>query len=290
MIRTLLVSTKPLPSTVQPVQSRQAGRSGVGVDTAYPRHGYAVSSLMDTAYWLTEVTTDIEATTDRAGNSTCNSSVSNTTATPTGVTPLINTTATSTVETNIGGVECERCQNASANKNRGVKVSNEHVNEFPSSYATKLSPTPLTKANLRKHEANVPQDVDYDIWLYAASVHEGEDHSRLCEKFPRLFHFDRYKGVGWRIKEGGTIESGNGNGIGCGNLEGERLETNASWLRNGVAFGFLLLPGCSLFAPPGMRCVFWFLWSDLSILMVPVCFLLLQFEVLCCYNTVVAIL
>ncbi|GJY69451.1 ribonuclease H-like domain-containing protein [Tanacetum coccineum] len=26
--------------------------SGVGVDTAYPRHGYAVSSLMDTVYWL----------------------------------------------------------------------------------------------------------------------------------------------------------------------------------------------------------------------------------------------
>ncbi|GJX64186.1 hypothetical protein Tco_0298529 [Tanacetum coccineum] len=28
--------------------------SGVGVDTAYPRHGYAVSSLMDTAYWSSE--------------------------------------------------------------------------------------------------------------------------------------------------------------------------------------------------------------------------------------------
>ncbi|GJR17582.1 hypothetical protein Tco_0966109 [Tanacetum coccineum] len=28
--------------------------SGVGVDTAYPRHKYAVSSLMDTAYWLSE--------------------------------------------------------------------------------------------------------------------------------------------------------------------------------------------------------------------------------------------
>ncbi|GJZ31678.1 hypothetical protein Tco_0576725 [Tanacetum coccineum] len=28
--------------------------SGVGVDTAYPRHGYAVSSLMDMAYWLSE--------------------------------------------------------------------------------------------------------------------------------------------------------------------------------------------------------------------------------------------
>ncbi|GJW35092.1 hypothetical protein Tco_0058012 [Tanacetum coccineum] len=29
-------------------------RSEVGVDTAYPRHGYAVSSLMDTAFWLSE--------------------------------------------------------------------------------------------------------------------------------------------------------------------------------------------------------------------------------------------
>ncbi|GJY48059.1 hypothetical protein Tco_0438015 [Tanacetum coccineum] len=29
-------------------------RSGVGVDTAYPRHGYAVSSLMDTTYWLSK--------------------------------------------------------------------------------------------------------------------------------------------------------------------------------------------------------------------------------------------
>ncbi|GJV52587.1 hypothetical protein Tco_1448328, partial [Tanacetum coccineum] len=28
--------------------------SGVGVDTAYPRNGYAVSSLMDMAYWLSE--------------------------------------------------------------------------------------------------------------------------------------------------------------------------------------------------------------------------------------------
>ncbi|GKE59444.1 zinc knuckle CX2CX4HX4C containing protein [Tanacetum coccineum] len=95
----------------------------------------------------TEVTTDIEATTDRAGNSTCNSSVSNINATPTGVTPLINTTAASTVEMNIGGVECERC----------------------------LEPCLWQKANLRKHEANVPQDVDYDIWLHAASVHKVKD-------------------------------------------------------------------------------------------------------------------
>ncbi|GJY80423.1 hypothetical protein Tco_0493174, partial [Tanacetum coccineum] len=66
----LLVSTKPLPSTVQPAQSDKHDliRSGVGVDTAYAgigydvleflgvgtTHGYAVSSLMDTAYWLSE--------------------------------------------------------------------------------------------------------------------------------------------------------------------------------------------------------------------------------------------
>ncbi|GKD93097.1 hypothetical protein Tco_1372934, partial [Tanacetum coccineum] len=29
-------------------------RSGVSADTAYPRHGYVVSSLMDTVYWLSE--------------------------------------------------------------------------------------------------------------------------------------------------------------------------------------------------------------------------------------------
>ncbi|GJS79612.1 hypothetical protein Tco_0729493, partial [Tanacetum coccineum] len=28
--------------------------SGVGVDAVYPRHRYAISSLMDTAYWLSE--------------------------------------------------------------------------------------------------------------------------------------------------------------------------------------------------------------------------------------------
>ncbi|GJT48401.1 hypothetical protein Tco_0974558 [Tanacetum coccineum] len=35
----------------------------------------------------------------------------------------------------------------------------------PSSYANKLSLTSLTKANLRKLEANVPNDADYDVWL-----------------------------------------------------------------------------------------------------------------------------
>ncbi|GJY55815.1 hypothetical protein Tco_0454930 [Tanacetum coccineum] len=46
------------------------------------------------------------------------------------------------------------------------------MNKFPSSYATKLSPTSLTKANLRKHEVNVPYDADYDVLLHLALVHE----------------------------------------------------------------------------------------------------------------------
>nr|GEW48326.1 hypothetical protein [Tanacetum cinerariifolium] len=58
----------------------------------------------------------------------------------------------------------------------GNIVSNEPVmNEVPLSYATKLSPTSLTKANLRKLEANVPNDVYYDVWLHIALVHEVND-------------------------------------------------------------------------------------------------------------------
>nr|GEW11582.1 hypothetical protein [Tanacetum cinerariifolium] len=55
-------------------------------------------------------------------------------------------------------------------------VSNGRVmNEVPLSYATKLSPTSLTKTNLRKLEVNVPNDVYYDVWLTIASVHELND-------------------------------------------------------------------------------------------------------------------
>ncbi|GKE51543.1 hypothetical protein Tco_1486699, partial [Tanacetum coccineum] len=46
------------------------------------------------------------------------------------------------------------------------------MNEVSSSYAHKLSPTSSTKVNLRKHDADVPNDADYDIWLPLASVHE----------------------------------------------------------------------------------------------------------------------
>ncbi|GJW96294.1 putative ribonuclease H-like domain-containing protein [Tanacetum coccineum] len=46
------------------------------------------------------------------------------------------------------------------------------LKEILASYANKLSPTSLTNANLRKLEANVLNDADYDIWLSLASVHE----------------------------------------------------------------------------------------------------------------------
>ncbi|GKA99599.1 putative reverse transcriptase domain-containing protein [Tanacetum coccineum] len=59
-------------------------------------------------------------------------------------------------------------------KSGSEKVGKEHLmNEAPSSYANKLSPTSLTKANLQKLEANVSNDADYDVWLPLASVHEG---------------------------------------------------------------------------------------------------------------------
>ncbi|GKF29398.1 hypothetical protein Tco_0095740, partial [Tanacetum coccineum] len=61
--------------------------------------------------------------------------------------------------------------------NGGEKVSNHHVNEFPS-YATKLSPTSSIKANIRKHEVNVPNDVDYDVLLTLASVDEVNDRMK----------------------------------------------------------------------------------------------------------------
>ncbi|GKC88310.1 retrotransposon protein, putative, ty1-copia subclass [Tanacetum coccineum] len=40
------------------------------------------------------------------------------------------------------------------------------------SYANKLSPASLTKANLRKLESNVSNDADCNIWLPLALVHE----------------------------------------------------------------------------------------------------------------------
>ncbi|GKC77144.1 hypothetical protein Tco_1127918 [Tanacetum coccineum] len=68
--------------------------------------------------------------------------------------------------------------NNSANKDGGEHVSNEIVNEFPSSYATKLSLTFLNRANILKLKANVPNDADCDVWLPLASVHDVNDRTK----------------------------------------------------------------------------------------------------------------
>ncbi|GJT34225.1 hypothetical protein Tco_0924644 [Tanacetum coccineum] len=61
-------------------------------------------------------------------------------------------------------------------KNGDEQVSNEPLmNEVPASYANKFSPTSLTKANLRKLDAIVPNDADYNVWLPLALVHEVND-------------------------------------------------------------------------------------------------------------------
>nr|GEX80490.1 hypothetical protein [Tanacetum cinerariifolium] len=57
------------------------------------------------------------------------------------------------------------CPNGSANKNGGEQVGHTPLNEFPTSYTAKVSPTSETMANIQKLEANVPNDADYDIWL-----------------------------------------------------------------------------------------------------------------------------
>ncbi|GJT05810.1 primary amine oxidase-like protein [Tanacetum coccineum] len=64
----------------------------------------------------------------------------------------------------------------SPNKNGSEQVGDESVmKEITTSYANKLSPTSLTKANLWKLDAIVPNDVNYDVWLPLALVLEGVD-------------------------------------------------------------------------------------------------------------------
>nr|GEW59627.1 hypothetical protein [Tanacetum cinerariifolium] len=52
------------------------------------------------------------------------------------------------------------------------------MNKSPSSYANKLSPRSLTKANLQKIKANVLNGDDYDIWLPLAYFHEINDQMK----------------------------------------------------------------------------------------------------------------
>nr|GEW99710.1 hypothetical protein [Tanacetum cinerariifolium] len=51
-------------------------------------------------------------------------------------------------------------------------ITGPTFNVVPLSYANKLCPKSLTKANLRKIVANVPNGVDYDVLLSLATVHE----------------------------------------------------------------------------------------------------------------------
>ncbi|GKD04921.1 hypothetical protein Tco_1179895 [Tanacetum coccineum] len=70
----------------------------------------------------------------------------------------------------------------STNKNGSEQVGDESVmKEITTSYANKLSPMSLTKANLWKLDAIMPNDVNYDVWLPLASVHGllKEDLSRV---------------------------------------------------------------------------------------------------------------
>ncbi|GKA13769.1 zinc knuckle CX2CX4HX4C containing protein [Tanacetum coccineum] len=46
------------------------------------------------------------------------------------------------------------------------------MKEAPTFYANMLSPTSLTKADLQKLDANVPNDAHFDIWLPLTLVHE----------------------------------------------------------------------------------------------------------------------
>ncbi|GKD93377.1 hypothetical protein Tco_1373214 [Tanacetum coccineum] len=52
------------------------------------------------------------------------------------------------------------------------------INKVPSSFANKLRATSLTKANLRKLEANVHNDADYDVLLPLASFNEVNDRTK----------------------------------------------------------------------------------------------------------------
>ncbi|GKC21343.1 zinc knuckle CX2CX4HX4C containing protein [Tanacetum coccineum] len=68
--------------------------------------------------------------------------------------------------------------NKETNQGRGIQVGNNLANKFTSSFASKLSPTSLVKDNLWKLVANVPNNVDYDIWIPLASLHEVNDRMK----------------------------------------------------------------------------------------------------------------
>ncbi|GKA06181.1 hypothetical protein Tco_0685405 [Tanacetum coccineum] len=126
--------------------------------------------------------------------------------TTTGVTLLINTGANLTIVTYIATT---RQEYPPINTSNGGAIGQVHevtsegnhnevglessMKEALLSYANKLSPTSLTKANLHKLNANVPKGVDFDIWLPLASVHE------RCEGGSKRGH-GGYIDHGWQLQ------------------------------------------------------------------------------------------
>ncbi|GJU50853.1 hypothetical protein Tco_1220408 [Tanacetum coccineum] len=129
-----------------------------------------VSSSSNSTVSRTEgTTTVINVTSDDVSNVSAKSSGSSNVQT--GI-PTVNTGS-------VPFINVINPDSTSPNKNGGVQVGHEPImNKFSSSYATKLSPTSLTKANLRKLEVNVPNDVDYDVWLLLVLVHEVNDRMK----------------------------------------------------------------------------------------------------------------
>nr|GFC00452.1 hypothetical protein [Tanacetum cinerariifolium] len=78
------------------------------------------------------------------------------------------------------------------------------INVVPSSYTNKFSLKSLTKANLRKIKAKVPNGVDYDVWLPLASIYEKEyglEKVTMVKGF-FFFKFASNEGVEYMFRNG----------------------------------------------------------------------------------------
>nr|GEW22221.1 hypothetical protein [Tanacetum cinerariifolium] len=97
---------------------------------------------------------------------------------PTATPMLTPTDITKVTEVTSGNIRHEATGGINNEATKVTDVRSEHIgnihdmNNIPSSYANKLNPTSLTKANLRKLKTNVPNDADYDVWLPLASIQE----------------------------------------------------------------------------------------------------------------------
>ncbi|GJR29114.1 hypothetical protein Tco_1105346 [Tanacetum coccineum] len=123
------------------------------------------------------VNVTISSCSDSSFPSLCDVAVDEGTAIPTGHVPSGTPNATSV----LGNV---------SNPNEGDHES--VMKEIPAFYANKLSPTSLTKANLRMLYAYVLNDADYDVWLPLVWVHKVDDrmkNSLYCYFISKMLAF-----------------------------------------------------------------------------------------------------